>query len=51
MRITAARAAGFATVAGINRHGQRAPLSPDDADLVVNDLAEPFTQDRTVPGR
>jgi beta-phosphoglucomutase-like phosphatase (HAD superfamily) len=38
--IAAARAAGFAVVVGVNRHGQRSPLRPDEADLVVNDLAE-----------
>jgi HAD superfamily hydrolase (TIGR01509 family) len=49
--IAAARAAGFALVVGVNRHGQRSPLRPGDADLVVNDLAELFTRNRTVPGR
>ena len=47
--IAAARAAGFALVIGVNRHGQTSPLRPDEADVVVNDLAELLTLDRAVP--
>ena len=43
------RAAGFALVIGVNRHGQTSPLRPDEADVVVNDLAELLTLDRAVP--
>ncbi len=49
--IAAARAAEFAVVVGVNRHGQASALRSDEADLVVNDLAELLTLDRAVPRR
>ena len=45
--IAAARAAGFAVVIGVNGHGRTSPLRPDEADLVVNSLAELLTRDGT----
>ncbi|MGE0027300.1 MAG: HAD family hydrolase [Thermoleophilia bacterium] len=42
--IAAAREAGFAVVVGVNRHGQRSHLRADEADIVVNDLAQMLTR-------